>query len=443
MVILSASHMGRVFANMVYNWLASFLLICLFSLGCYPSVLSEELELYTSKGLLQAANLLSIKDVNSPKTGLSRNIISGDVDEQKKFNSVSSIEALNSLELIKLDEKSPRPLFLRAALYVELFTKKRQISHALMAIRDLDALRILDKDAKFENLGQFYRAKLYYSLDNLAEARNTIKDFLKVTTGDAKVHGEILLELINAKLTVRSEIENQAVSREGLPLVIIDPGHGGKDIGASGRNVLLEKDVVLDIALRVRDKASGFRVKLTRDSDVYLTLNERTALANDADADLFVSLHVNSSGSGRAYGLQTYILDNTQNKSAIRLAEIENGENQTVTALESDLNFIVSDIVQANKSPDSRSLALALHEEILQSVNLTYQNPYQRIDKAPFYVLVGARMPCVLLELFFIDNKRDRLSLMQDNFKDQIANGIVAGIARFIQTRSKGEVIED
>ena len=225
-----------------------------------------------------------------------------------------------------------------------------------------------------------------------------------------------------------------------LPVIVIDPGHGGDDLGATGTGGLLEKDVVLAIALELRELATkkpGFKVVLTRDSDKFIPLAQRTALANSENGLIFISIHANASPSHTLSGIESYFLDNTDDYAAKRLAEIENAAGSKVAG--SELDLILSDMVQGAKVPHSAELAQTIQREVLSQVKKSgwAELHDHGVKKAPFFVLVGARMPCTLIEVAYIDNEADGQNLATPEFRSALAHGILTGIERYVSAQSK------
>lgn len=228
--------------------------------------------------------------------------------------------------------------------------------------------------------------------------------------------------------------------RQGQKVIVIDPGHGGDDVGAEGIVGLLEKDVVLDIALRLEkilSTRSDLLVHLTRRTDIFMPLAERTKIANQLEADLFISLHTNASIGARLQGLESYYLDNTDDQASRKLAERENRFSGRGTDLGSfDLQFMLSDLIQETKRDDSIALANKLQRSLLHSVKRRHPEVKDLgVKKAPFYVLVGAHMPCVLLELLFIDHPKEGALLATEEFRQELAAGIYSGIDLFLAAR--------
>lgn len=217
-----------------------------------------------------------------------------------------------------------------------------------------------------------------------------------------------------------------------LRKIVLDPGHGGKDPGAIGVRGILEKDVVLAVAKKLAKKLKaemGINVILTRQDDTFIRLEDRTAIANAEDADLFISLHVNASPNAEARGMETYYLDNTSDEASIRLAARENATSRKSI---SDLQFILSDLTQNSKLEDSISLAHRLHSSIVAHMGQRFGDVKDLgIKKALFYVLVGARMPSVLVEMFFLTNPREGRALSRQAYQDAVVEALLDGIKKY------------
>ena len=219
--------------------------------------------------------------------------------------------------------------------------------------------------------------------------------------------------------------------------IVIDPGHGGKDPGAIGIGDVTEKDVVLTIALQLRDRlqAAGFDVVLTRDVDVFIPLEERTARANAEQADLFVSIHGNASPNARLSGVETYYLNNTDDRATIRLAEMENGVRaMTGGGRGHDVSLILSDLIQSYKVEESVALAEQVQKAVVGDLGAHgWKINDLGVKRGPFYVLVGAGMPCVLVEVSFLTHPEEAARLAQPDYQQAIAAGLLRGIQRFVE----------
>lgn len=237
-----------------------------------------------------------------------------------------------------------------------------------------------------------------------------------------------------AELTPPSSISNRPASNR--PLVVIDPGHGGHDPGTEIAGTVVEKDLALAIALRLetalRDR--GFATLLTRQTDTFLTLGERTDLANRAHADLFISVHLNSSPDSGAAGIETYYLNNTTDRATIRLARMENGVAGGYSAPgESDLNYILTDLRQGYKANESASLARMIEAETAADISTSLGLRVNALGakKGPFYVLVGAEMPAVLVECGFLSNAGEVRELTDSRYQAAIADGVADAVVHY------------
>ncbi|HET8948671.1 MAG TPA: N-acetylmuramoyl-L-alanine amidase [Candidatus Polarisedimenticolia bacterium] len=221
--------------------------------------------------------------------------------------------------------------------------------------------------------------------------------------------------------------------------VVVDAGHGGEETGAKGPSGLLEKEVTLDVARRVKARLmsdDGTAVYLTRDDDRKVPLDDRTALANHEKADLFVSIHANSSRRDSARGSETYFLSyQATDDDARALAALENdtlGIERGVSG-QSGLDLVLWDLAQSAFLKESSDLA----EEIQDRLNDTLGVRNRGIKQAPFRVLMGATMPAVLVEIAFISSPEEERRLREAAFKDRIAEAIAASIRKFRERTSR------
>jgi N-acetylmuramoyl-L-alanine amidase len=216
---------------------------------------------------------------------------------------------------------------------------------------------------------------------------------------------------------------------------VIDPGHGGHDTGALGPSGLQEKELTLDIARRVAavlQEELGMRVVLTRAKDQFIGLRERTTLANRERADLFLSIHVNAASDGSATGTETYFLSNEATDGAARrAAEYETrlitGDGSARSGSPDVLRSILWDLAQSDFQQESSRVAEALQNNLDRAL----RRPSRGVKQAPFYVLGGAAMPAVLVEIGFISNPQEEQRLRDDGYRDRIARALVAGVAAY------------
>ncbi len=233
----------------------------------------------------------------------------------------------------------------------------------------------------------------------------------------------------------RAAASPPVTTRKHRVRVMIDPGHGGKDPGAIGPTGLKEKDVVLAIGRKIREKLSRsgeFDVRMTRDEDVFIPLEERTAMANKGRADIFVSLHINASRNRRAEGYSTYVLSRgASNREDLELAARENGV--PVRKLQG-VKFIIDDMFTGARKNESLRLAKTVNDAVVRHVSTRYPGAQSiGLKQAPFYVLVGARMTAVLVEASFISNAREESRLRDSSCLDGIADGVAEAVRYYGQ----------
>ncbi|RPI76685.1 MAG: AMIN domain-containing protein [Desulfobacteraceae bacterium] len=225
------------------------------------------------------------------------------------------------------------------------------------------------------------------------------------------------------------------VSQLGLNVkkIVIDPGHGGKDPGCLFDDNLKEKDIVLTLAhilkKKIQEKIPKCEVVLTRDKDVFVQLDERTGIANAQKADLFISLHVNAHKQSSISGLETYFLNIATDESAMSTAAKENATSEKNI---SDLQSILKDLMLNTNIRESSKLAYDIQKGMLNTLTPGF-NPVKDlgVKQAPFYVLIGAEMPGILLEVGFITNPVERRRLQSSEYLETLASGIVVGIREY------------
>ena len=220
--------------------------------------------------------------------------------------------------------------------------------------------------------------------------------------------------------------------------IVIDPGHGGKDPGCLVDGKIREKDIVLKmaklLAKRIK-KDIGCEVVLTREKDVFLSLEQRTAIANMEKADLFVSLHINAHKSSKVWGLETYFLNIATDEDAVMVAA---RENATSTKNISDLQGILNALMLNTKIHESSRLAQMVQRGIVSRLNAKYDRVKDLgVKKAPFYVLVGAQMPAILVEAGFLSNYMEKKRLLSESYRHTMAEGISKGINAYIGSIDK------
>jgi N-acetylmuramoyl-L-alanine amidase len=222
----------------------------------------------------------------------------------------------------------------------------------------------------------------------------------------------------------------------GVRKIVIDPGHGGKDPGAPGylKNVW-EKNITLKLAtklaVKLRDKLNC-EVLLTRATDKYISLEERTAIANTKKADLFISLHCNASKSKKLKGFETYFLNLATDDQAIAVAARENATSRKNI---SDLESILNDLMQNAKIKESSRLASIVQNSMISNMKKKYSKIVDLgVKQAPFYVLIGARMPAILIETSFLSNKTECKRMVTEKYQNSVCDSITKGVEKYIET---------
>jgi N-acetylmuramoyl-L-alanine amidase len=248
-----------------------------------------------------------------------------------------------------------------------------------------------------------------------------------------------------AAATRKSDGKNSLIRALGLKInrVVIDPGHGGHDQGTMGKRGLIEKELVLDVGKRLGaliEQQLGCEVVYTRGDDTFVPLEGRTALANEKKADLFISLHANSSSYARIAGVETFFLNFTTARDALDVAARENASSQKSI---SELQDLLQRIARQEKIEESKELAGRI-----QTAMFTFSSRYnpgmrnRGVKRAPFVVLVGAQMPSVLVEIGFLSNSREETLLKRPDHRQRVAEALLKGVSRYTQSLSHFQVAQ-
>lgn len=221
-----------------------------------------------------------------------------------------------------------------------------------------------------------------------------------------------------------------------LDVVVIDPGHGGKDPGAIGYAKTREKDVALDVGKRLRKELEkrGIKTVMTRDKDVFIPLEERTKIANRNNGKLFISLHCNAARDRRAYGMETYFLAPTKTERAMRVSMRENSviryeDSQDQYRDLTEENYILLTMANANFARESQEMAGQMQQIVSAGTKLKDRG----VDQAGFYVLIGASMPALLFEMGFISNKAEEKKFKTKKFRQKMAENIAVAVVGFLE----------
>lgn len=224
----------------------------------------------------------------------------------------------------------------------------------------------------------------------------------------------------------------------GIRRVVIDPGHGGEDPGAIGKNGLKEKDVVVAVAseLKALLAAKGLEVIMTRESDIAIPLENRTVIANQQKADLFISIHANANRNRKRKGVQAFYLNFSPDPQVIEIAA---SENATSTKRIGEMQDTLKKIVQNSKILESRDLAYKIHANLVKLLSQHYSGVESLgVRGGPFWVLIGGEMPSVLVEISHLSNAQEEERLKSPSYRKQVALGIYEGILEYMRSLGKG-----
>ncbi len=261
-----------------------------------------------------------------------------------------------------------------------------------------------------------------------------------LNTKSAKTAAGAKPDLVQPAATPQPTRDGQSTLTRALGLkigrIVIDAGHGGHDTGTIGPTGLMEKDLCLDVALRlgkiVQQKLPGADIVFTRSDDTFIPLEERTRIANEAKADLFISIHANSSPDHGARGIETYYLNLKGSPEAMAVAARENAVSQEGIH---DLEDVVKKIARTEKIDESRELAQDVQESLAKRIQKTAKPVKDRgVRKAPFVVLIGADMPSILTEISFLSNPADEQLLKKPEHRQRVAEGLYQGVSDYLQS---------
>lgn len=226
----------------------------------------------------------------------------------------------------------------------------------------------------------------------------------------------------------------------GIQRIVIDPGHGGDDPGCIGKKGLQEKEVVLDVALKLKkllNQKNDLEVILTRESDIFIPLENRTVIANQKEADLYISIHANASRNKNRCGVETFYLNFSLDPS---VNEIAARENATSTKNISQMKEIIQKIVRNSKIVESEELAEKIQKNLVKILSKNYEDVKDLgVKGGPFWVLIGVEdVPSILVEISHLSNLREEARLKSSQYREQVAQGIYEGIMEYILSLGKG-----
>ena len=349
------------------------------------------------------------------------NVLIGEINtiQNKKLFSVNDfIEITKSRKFI--NEKTQKVVF-----YVD--NKKIKISNQITFIEIEDNLFQLATKVVNQNNNYYMPTESFFGIIQSLSSSSAIKH-----TND-----EIRFTSISEdKKTVKTVDLRSEKEKWEFKTIVIDAGHGGKDPGAVGYRGTKEKDIALDVAKRLEKKLSknmNVKIIMTRDEDVFLRLSERTRIANESNGNLFISIHTNAAEDRRASGFETFLIGPNKNEAAVRVAARENAvlelEGTTDKKLTNE-DLIKATIAQSAFASKSEQFASMVQKEIKKRV----QSKDRGVKQAGFYVLMGASMPNVLVELGFISNPSEEKKLRSPQYRDQLATAIYRAVEQYQKT---------
>lgn len=350
------------------------------------------------------------------------NVLVGEINtiQNKNLFSVNDfIEITNSKKFI--NNKTQKAVF-----YVD--NKKIKISNQITFIEIEDNLFQLSSEVVNENGVYYLPTESFFGIiQNLSDSPS-----IKYTNNEIRFTSIFAdKKIVKENVDLRSEREKWE-----FKTIVIDAGHGGKDPGAVGYRGTKEKDIALDVAKRLEKKLSknmNVKIIMTRDEDVFLRLSERTKIANESNGNLFISIHTNAAEDRRASGFETFLIGPNKNEAAVRVAARENAvlelEGTTGKKLTNE-DLIQATIAQSAFASKSEQFASMVQKEIKKRV----QSRDRGVKQAGFYVLMGASMPNVLVELGFISNPSEEKKLRSPQYRDQLATAIYRAVEQYQKT---------
>ena len=340
------------------------------------------------------------------------------IQNKKLFSVNDLIEITKSNNFI--NDKTQKVVF-----YVD--NKKIKISNQVAFIEIEDNLFQLSSEAVNENGVYYLPTESFFGIiQNLSDSS------IKYTNNEIRFTS---ISLDKKIITKNVDLQNEKKKWE-FKTIVIDAGHGGKDPGAVGYRGTKEKDIALDVAKRLEKKLSknmNVKIIMTRDEDVFLRLSERTKIANESNGNLFISIHTNAAEDRRASGFETFLIGPNKNEAAVRVAARENAvlelEGTTGKKLTNE-DLIQATIAQSAFASKSEQFASMVQKEIKKRV----QSRDRGVKQAGFYVLMGASMPNVLVELGFISNPSEEKKLRSPQYRDQLATAIYRAVEQYQKT---------
>ncbi len=352
------------------------------------------------------------------------------ISDPSRWRSLASRLEISALKRLKKDE-ADQALFMAATLLTELVKSERPTGRDTDGRKAKTILRdVAGRGGEYADDALARAVELYRSFEDEYSASIIIAELRGRFPESEFVP---IINLSNSRGGSQHSIaasDRTALSGDAVD-VVLDPGHGGDDLGAQGYAGLLEKDVTLSVALLTKRilQENGLSVALTRHGDDFLPLSERTRIANQRKGAVFVSIHANASVRGTNRGVETYVLDGEQSANTKLLVQRENGNEG------SDLAFLLSDVIQREKRPEAQRLAKQVHPLIVSKLQSAgFVAPDLGVKKGPFFVLVGSHMPSILVEIGFIDHPAEGREMGREKYRKAVAEALAEGISEYLKS---------
>ena len=407
----------------------------------------EELKIQALRGIVKSGQKLHIDVVQYSEELIELDKTPAPIQEtpsqQESFKSDPSKEikltSSNKLKAVKWRDERLVLVFDKNIKnnHVNYFALEEPAKEVFRYIFDIHASMLTES----QNLRKEGLSRIKLAQFNPNTLRLVIEDNNKVEVRFKKEKNELVIYINNqldshkAPMQIQTPLPVKKAATKQVSkgkVIVIDAGHGGKDPGAVGYKNYREKVIVLQVAQKLKKilKARGYKVYMTRDSDKFVKLSHRTKFANDKNADLFLSIHVNAIDGENASGIETYFLSPSRSERAKNVAAKENSADM------SDMNFYgkqsLLNTINSHNIVASNKLAIDLQQGMLLESRKLYKDVRDAgVREGPFWVLVGAIMPSVLVEVGFVSNPKEAKRLVKENYQNALAMGMANGIERY------------
>ncbi|MDY0116495.1 MAG: N-acetylmuramoyl-L-alanine amidase [Sulfurimonadaceae bacterium] len=401
----------------------------------------EELKLQALRGIVKSGQKLHIDVVQYSEELIALDKLPPPLEQTPETRNDTKQEikvtASNKLKAVKWRNERLVLIFEKnlASNHINYFSLEEDAKKSYKYIFDIHASMLTES----QNLRKEGVERIKLAQFNPNTLRLVIEDDNKIDIRFKKENNELVVLIKNIKEPTKAPVQvalsvKQAKSKvsKQTKIIVVDAGHGGKDPGAVGYKGYREKVIVLQVSKKLKKilEARGYKVYMTRDSDKFVKLSHRTKLANDKNADLFISVHVNAVDGNKANGIEAYFLSPSRSERAKNVAAKENSADM------SDMNFYgkqsLLNTLNSHNIVASNKLAIDMQQGMLQETRALYKDVRDAgVKEGPFWVLVGALMPSVLVEVGFVTNPTEAKRLVEEKYQTNIALGMANGIDRY------------